>query len=118
MTARDVTIGEPPRSRSVRRFPARVSSKPSFGEPLSGREIEVLASVAMGLESAAVGRRLFLSEKTVKTHLDRLFRKLGATNRAHAVALAYRSGVFDMEFPEVCPSPAHIAPERLTSDAR
>ena len=42
---------------------------------------------------AEIGRDLFVSEDTVKTHARRLFRKLGARDRAHAVASAFRAGL-------------------------
>ena len=57
---------------------------------LSGREQEVLGLVADGLTDAEIGRNLSISEFTVKTHVKRLLMKLGAKNRAHAVALAVR----------------------------
>jgi DNA-binding CsgD family transcriptional regulator len=46
-----------------------------------------------GQSNAEIGRGLFLSEDTVKTHARRLFRKLGAADRAHAVAIALRRGL-------------------------
>ncbi|SCG07541.1 regulatory protein, luxR family [Streptomyces sp. Ncost-T6T-2b] len=46
-----------------------------------------------GRSNAEIGRELFLSEDTVKTHARRLFKKLGASDRAHAVALGFRWGL-------------------------
>jgi len=61
------------------------------GQPmLTERELEVLAGMCAGRSNSEIGRSLFLSEDTVKTHARRLFRKLGAVDRAHAVALGYR----------------------------
>lgn len=60
---------------------------------LTERELEVLAGMCEGMSNAEIGRTLFLSEDTVKTHARRLFRKLGAADRAHAVALALRRGL-------------------------
>lgn len=60
---------------------------------LTPREVEVLALVADGLDNAAIGRGLFITERTVKFHLQNAFRKLGAGNRTEAVALARRRGV-------------------------
>jgi DNA-binding CsgD family transcriptional regulator len=60
---------------------------------LTERELEVLAGMGEGRSNATIGRSLFLSEDTVKTHARRLFRKLGAVDRAHAVALGYRWGL-------------------------
>ena len=67
---------------------------PHGGRPmLTERELEVLAGMCEGRSNAGIGRSLFLSEDTVKTHARRLFRKLGAVDRAHAVALGYRWGL-------------------------
>lgn len=63
------------------------------GDPLTEREVEILAHAARGLGNAAVGRRIGLSENTVKTHTSRAFRKLGAHDRAHAVTLAFSRGL-------------------------
>lgn len=60
---------------------------------LTSREIQVLVGIANGLDNGEIGRALFLSEDTVKSHVRRLFRKLGARNRAHAVRLAFDAGV-------------------------
>lgn len=59
---------------------------------LSDREIEVLEGMAEGLTNAEIGRGLFLSADTVKTHAWRLMRKLGVRSRAGAVAFGFRKG--------------------------
>ncbi|MET7403683.1 helix-turn-helix transcriptional regulator, partial [Dactylosporangium sp. NPDC005572] len=69
--------GEPPRRRVE----------------LTERELQVLRGMADGKSNAEIGRELFVSEDTVKTHARRLFRKLGARDRAHAVAAAFRAGL-------------------------
>lgn len=61
---------------------------------LSKREIEVLRYIARGHSNADTGGYLFISEDTVKTHLKRIYRKLGAINAPHAVALAYTCRIF------------------------
>jgi DNA-binding NarL/FixJ family response regulator len=58
---------------------------------LSPREREILELVATGKTSEAVARELFLSPKTVETHMRNLMRKLGARSRVHALALALRN---------------------------
>lgn len=63
------------------------------GERLTARELEVLAGVARGLSNAAVGRELFITEATVKTHLLRAFAKLGVDDRTHAVTVAMQRGL-------------------------
>jgi DNA-binding NarL/FixJ family response regulator len=60
---------------------------------LSERELQVLAGMSRGQSNAEIGRELYLSEDTVKTHARRLFRKLGAADRAHAVAVGFRWGL-------------------------
>ncbi|WP_326577236.1 response regulator transcription factor [Streptomyces sp. NBC_00481] len=62
-------------------------------EPLSAREREVLTLVAKGTSNREIARELFISEATVKTHLTHLYAKLGAKDRAAAVAKAYERGI-------------------------
>lgn len=57
---------------------------------LTKREHEVLALMAEGLQHEQIGRRLFISPKTVSTHVEHILHKLGARGRAQAVAIAYR----------------------------
>ncbi|WP_046529013.1 MULTISPECIES: response regulator [Cellulomonas] len=63
------------------------------GERLTPRERQVLAGVARGLSNAAVGRELFITEATVKTHLLRAFAKLGVDDRTRAVTVAIERGI-------------------------
>jgi DNA-binding NarL/FixJ family response regulator len=63
------------------------------GERLTARELEVLAGVARGLSNAAIGRELYITEATVKTHLLRSFAKLGVDDRTHAVTVAMQRGL-------------------------
>jgi DNA-binding NarL/FixJ family response regulator len=58
---------------------------------LSRREREVLEELMLGLDNKAIAARLCISEDTVKSHVKAIFRKLGARDRAHAVALALGS---------------------------
>jgi len=60
---------------------------------LSAREREVLEGLAAGFSNAEIGRQMYLSEDTVKTHARRLYRKLDATDRAAAVANGFRWGL-------------------------
>ena len=64
--------------------PERPTTRPHAG--LSPREVEVMELIATGLSNAAVSRRCFLSEKTVKNHVNHIFAKLGVRTRAEAVA--------------------------------
>ena len=61
-------------------------------ESLSARETEILAQVARGRTNAEIGRALFISEATVKTHLLRMFHKLGVSDRTAAVTSAMARG--------------------------
>jgi DNA-binding NarL/FixJ family response regulator len=65
--------------------------KPPDG--LTAREAEVLALLASGLSNAEIGQRLYLSHATVKTHINRIFAKTGARDRAQAVRYAYQHGL-------------------------
>jgi DNA-binding NarL/FixJ family response regulator len=58
---------------------------------LTERQRQVLDGMMQGLTNAQIGQALYLSENTIKTHAKGLFKKLGATNRAHAVAIGLRS---------------------------
>ena len=69
--------------------------KEESGALLSEREAEILKLVAAGCGNKEVARRLYLSISTVKTHLDDAYRKLGVSDRAHAVAVALRLGLLE-----------------------
>jgi DNA-binding NarL/FixJ family response regulator len=60
---------------------------------LTARELEVLGSVAKGLSNREIGRELFLSDQTVKFHLNKIYRKLGVGNRTEATGIAHRLGL-------------------------
>ncbi len=65
------------------------------GPSLSTREREVLRMIADGLTVPAMAKRLFLAPSTVKTHVQRLYEKLGVGDRAAAVAEAMRRGLLE-----------------------
>lgn len=91
-----------------------------LGQPLTDRETQVLRGAANGLSNAQIGTELFLTENTVKSHMQRASRKLGATGRAHAVALALQQGVLTLR--EVQPTngatPARQAPTAAVQRVR
>lgn len=60
---------------------------------LTEREHDVLLLLADGLGAAAIGERLYLSESTAKSHIARIYQKLGAANRAQALVTAMRIGL-------------------------
>ncbi|MBV9098738.1 MAG: response regulator transcription factor [Frankiaceae bacterium] len=60
---------------------------------LTERELQVLHGMSQGRSNAEIGRELYLSEDTIKTHARRLFRKMGVNDRAQAVAAGFRWGL-------------------------
>ena len=62
-------------------------------EPLSSREREIVRAVALGLRNAEVAQRLGIAEATVKTHLNKIFQKLGIRDRTELVRYAIRVGI-------------------------
>ena len=72
--------------------PPAAPSGPGQGPPdgLTAREVEVLALLASGLNNTEIAQRLYLSNATVKTHINRIFAKTGARDRAQAVRYAYQ----------------------------
>jgi len=86
--ARGETVLAPPvAARLVSRLRAPAPDAPT------ARELEVLAGVARGLTNAEIGRELFIGEATVKTHLLRVFAKLGVDDRTRAVLVAVERGL-------------------------
>lgn len=60
---------------------------------LTEREVQCVIGASKGMTNSEIGQQLFVGEQTVKTHMRSLFKKLGARDRAHAVALAFQVGV-------------------------
>jgi DNA-binding NarL/FixJ family response regulator len=71
----------------------RSTESTASAPPLTEREMQVLTGMSRGRSNAEIGRELYLSEDTVKTHARRLFRKLSAADRAQAVAVGFRWGL-------------------------
>jgi DNA-binding NarL/FixJ family response regulator len=77
----------------IRQPPAADPSGPGHKPPpdgLTAREAEVLTLLASGLSNTEIAQRLYLSHATVKTHINRIFAKTGARDRAQAVRYAYQ----------------------------
>lgn len=77
------------------RLLGRIGEDPRETNPLTPRELEVLALLARGLKNAAIAERLFISERTVKFHVGSILAKLEAQNRTEAARIAARRGLID-----------------------
>ncbi|MFF1612243.1 response regulator transcription factor [Amycolatopsis sp. NPDC058278] len=89
---------------------------------LTAIEREVLYDVARGLNNIQIGLKQFRSTETIRTHMKNIFAKLRARNRAHAVAIAYDTGILRCQVPhlpltQAIPRPTSPAPCRRDSSA-
>jgi DNA-binding NarL/FixJ family response regulator len=82
--------------RVIRQFTRIPHSAPpkELGD-LTERELDVFRLIARGHSNAEIGRELYISETTVKTHITHILRKLRLRDRVQAVVLAYETGLFD-----------------------
>ena len=71
----------------------RISRKRAWPAGLTTREVEVLRLVARGLSQKEIAARLVISPKTVSNHVERVYTKIGVTNRAMAGLFAVRHGL-------------------------
>ncbi len=84
-------------SRVVRELHGAGSDTPNAYRELSDRELEVLRLIADGLANSEIAARLYLSEKTVKSHVGNILSKLHLADRTQAAVYAWRQGVVRRE---------------------
>ena len=66
-------------------------------DELTERERDVFRLIARGFSNAEIGRELYISDATVKTHITHILQKLDLRDRVQAVVLAYQAGIFDSD---------------------
>ncbi len=100
VAAGDALLSPAVTRRVIRQF-TRIphAERPRELDQLTPREREILRLIATGLSNAEIGRRLFISETTVKTHVTHLLQKLGLRDRVQAVVLAYQTGLMEADEP-------------------
>jgi DNA-binding NarL/FixJ family response regulator len=85
--------------RGKKDIPAEIASHLAdhySDEPLTGREIEVLQQIAEGNRNRDIADKLFISEGTVKVHIQHIMEKLGANDRTQAITIAARRGIIHL----------------------
>ena len=83
----------PPGGTSATPGPAPATRPPDPPDGLTQREVEILSLIAQGLTNGEIAERLFLSNHTIKTHINRIFAKTGSRDRVAAIAYAQRHNI-------------------------
>jgi len=81
--------------RVIKQFTRVHQAPPQAVETLTEREMDVFRLITRGYSNAEIGRALFISDTTVKTHVTRLLQKLDLRDRAQAIVLAHQTGLFE-----------------------
>ena len=96
VAAGDALLSPTVTKRVIRQFTRTPRPTPPKAlDDLSDREQEVFRLIARGLSNAEIGKELFISETTVKTHITHILQKLDLRDRVQAVVLAYQTGLFE-----------------------
>jgi DNA-binding NarL/FixJ family response regulator len=86
--------------RVIEQFARSPRPAPPKGvDELTAREREILRLIVAGLSNAEIGKELYISDTTVKTHVTHILQKLDLRDRVQAVVLAYETGLFDLRQP-------------------
>jgi DNA-binding NarL/FixJ family response regulator len=84
--------------RVIEKFTRGPEPAPPRGlDDLTERELDVFRLIARGLSNAEIGRELYISDTTVKTHITHILQKLDLRDRVQAVVLAYETGLFEAD---------------------
>jgi DNA-binding NarL/FixJ family response regulator len=96
VAAGDALLSPTVTKRVIEQF-TRISrpAPPKEFADLTARERDVLRLIAGGHSNAEIGRELYISDTTVKTHVTHILQKLGLRDRVQLVVLAYQTGLFD-----------------------
>jgi DNA-binding NarL/FixJ family response regulator len=96
IAAGDALLSPAVTKRVIERFTRiRQPAPPAQLEELTERELDVFRLIARGLSNAEIGKELFISDTTVKTHITHILSKLDLRDRVQAVVLAYQAGLFE-----------------------
>jgi len=80
-------------SSALKKLLQRETARNEAAQVLTAREIEIIRQVALGLRNLEIGKRLFISEGTVKIHLHNIYRKLGVDSRTKLARYAQETGL-------------------------
>jgi DNA-binding NarL/FixJ family response regulator len=83
----------PPGGTSATPGPAPATRPPDPPDGLTQREVEILSLIAQGLTNGEIAERLFISNHTIKTHINRIFAKTGSRDRVAAIGYAQRHNI-------------------------
>jgi DNA-binding NarL/FixJ family response regulator len=100
VAAGDALLSPTVTKRVIEQFARSPRPAPPKGvDELTAREREILRLIVAGLSNAEIGKELFISDTTVKTHVTHILQKLDLRDRVQAVVLAYETGLFDLRQP-------------------